>query len=379
MPTLASLIENPGDVDARLVYADILQGQGDPRGELITLHHRGTPEAIAAYLEKHADTLLGPLARFQRTWSYRRTDAFTWHLGFIRRAVVAYDSNGDRPADVKDVEADDAVAAILTHPSGALLEELVVQMNMLDDGMYFDPVLQAIATHGAPALRSLGLGEFRQAGPGSSDGNDYDYENSWAGFGDGKALWAKLPRLERLRIQLNLGGASLQDIPDEVGVFDLPNLQHLEVITGGMRGVNVRAFASGDLPRLETMELWTGNNNYGSDGNVDDLAALLAGERVPRLTRLGIMNCEFVEDVVGALVKSPLLPRLRQLSLAHGMMTDAGAQALATHADAFAHLDVLDLTGNYIQDVEPVRRICKSVLVEQRDWDDDYRYVALGE
>ena len=37
----AKLIENPNDVELRMVYADLLQSTGDPRGELIVLSHRG--------------------------------------------------------------------------------------------------------------------------------------------------------------------------------------------------------------------------------------------------------------------------------------------------------------------------------------------------
>jgi uncharacterized protein (TIGR02996 family) len=384
----AKLIDNPGDVDARLIYADFLQSKGDPRGELIVLQHRGKDAEADAYIAAHADELVGPLKLFERTWDHKPTRAFEWHLGFIRSALIGYESHTDRPdkedgdelddLDHKEARADRAVAALLTHPSAMLLESLTVRMNMLDDGMYFDPVLQALAEHGAPALRTLRLGEFQQAGPGGVQ-NDYDYENSWAGFGNGTAVWAKLPRLENLRLQMNFGGYSTQGITDEIGEFDLPKLAHLEVVTGGMSRFCLRSFASGKLPALRFIDLWIGSNNYGSDGSVEDLAPLLAGDNVPSLTHLGIINCEFTDDVVTALVHSKLLPRLRELSLAHGMMTDAGAAALVKHADAFQHLDLLDVSGNYVREQVANLRVCKRVIDKQRAWDDEYRYVALSE
>jgi uncharacterized protein (TIGR02996 family) len=376
----AKLIDNPGDAEARLVYADFLQSNGDPRGELIVMQHRGNN--ADAYVEQHKDALLGPLARFQKTFDHESKSAFEWHLGFIQNALVGYESNsaGDLDEDADECTADLVIAALLAHPSGMVLEKLTVTMNMLDDGMYFDPVLKAIAQHGAPALRTLRLGEFQQAGPGGVD-NGYDYENSWAGFGDGTAIWAKLPRLENLRIQLNLGGYSTQGITDAIGTFDLPKLKRLEVISGGVNKSCVQSFASGNVPALEYMDLWTGSHNYGGDSTLDDLAPLLAGDNVPALTHLGIMNCEFADEVVVALARSKILPRLRSVSLAHGMMTDGGAEALAANKAAFAHLDTLDLTGNYLRPagVALVRGICKNVMTEQRDWDDEYRYVALAE
>jgi uncharacterized protein (TIGR02996 family) len=382
----AKLIDNPADAEARLVYADFLQSNGDPRGELIVLQHRGGD--AAAYITAHTAELLGPLGLFTRTWDHEPTNAFDWHLGFIKTALVGYESNTDRPDaddgdDLDDLEsgatnADRAVAALLSHPSGMLLEQLTVRMNMLDDGMYFDPVLKAIAQHGAPALRTLRLGEFQQAGPGGVD-NGYDYENSWAGFGNATGLWDKLPRLETLRIQMNLGGYSTQGITDEIGAFDVPKLKRLEVVTGGMNKGCLQSFVAGKLPALEYMDLWIGSNNYGSDSTIDDLAPLLAGDNVPAVTHLGIMNCEFTDEVVVALARSKILPRLRSVSLAHGMMTDDGAAAIADNKAAFAHLDTLDLTGNYIRDVARVRGICKTVMTEQREWDEQYRYVALAE
>jgi uncharacterized protein (TIGR02996 family) len=376
----AKLTEHPGDVDLRMVYADLLQSTGDPRGELIALAHRGNQADADAYLAKHEDVLLGPLKRFKKTFDHESQDAFTWHLGFIRSAKIGYESNsaGDLDEDSDECTADLVVAALLQHPSALLLEELTITMNMLDDGMYFSDVVKAIAQYGAPALRSLRLGEYQQAGPGGVE-NGYDYENSWAGLGDASELWKAVPRLERLRIQLNLGGASLNGA-DTIGTFDLPRLEELDVITGGMSAGCARSFAAGKLPAAKRIELWFGSNNYGGDATVKDLEPLLAGDGVPKLQRLGLMNAEFADDLATALAPSPLLSRIRELSFAHGLMTDAGAQAIAAHADAYKHLASLDLSNNYISSdgIAAVRSVCPITSREQRDGE-DYRYVALAE
>jgi uncharacterized protein (TIGR02996 family) len=158
----ARLIEDPSDNDARAVYADLLQSTGDPRGELILLHQRGNQTDIDAHFEAHEAAFLGPLARFKKTFDHASQDAFVWHLGFIKSARLGYESNyaGDLDEDADECTADHVVAALLQHPSAMLLESLTITMNMLDDGMYFDKVVKAIAQHGAPALRTLRLGEF---------------------------------------------------------------------------------------------------------------------------------------------------------------------------------------------------------------------------
>src|SRR5262245_53529370 len=49
---LQAVLDDPNDLDSRLVYADALQEQGDPRGEFIAHHIAGRDEA-QALLKKH--------------------------------------------------------------------------------------------------------------------------------------------------------------------------------------------------------------------------------------------------------------------------------------------------------------------------------------
>lgn len=373
----AKMIENPSDVDLRMVYADLLQSAGDPRGELIVLQQRGKGAEVDAYLAKHGDALLGPLAAYTKTFDHEPKDAFEWHLGFIRKAIVGYESYSDkRGLDDEETTADRAVAAILQHPSALLLEELTVTMNMMDDGMYFEEVVKALAHYGAPALRSLRLGEFNHAGgPGGID-NGYDYESSWTALGDASNLWEKLPNLERLRLQMNLGG---YQGPSTIGVFDLPKLQHLEIVTGGLSAENARSFVSGKLPELTSMTLWFGDDNYGGTTTVTDLAPVFAATNLPKLSHLGLVNCSFTDEIVDALAPSKVLRQLAELSLEHGSLDDASVAKIVAHADAFGHLTSLDVNNNHISSdgIGTLRKVCPVVSNEQRGTDD--RYVPLSE
>ena len=378
----ARLIEDPSDNDARAVYADLLQSTGDPRGELIFLHQRGNQTDIDAHFAAHEAAFLGPLARFKKTFDHASQDAFVWHLGFIKSARLGYESNyaGDLDEDADECTADLVVAALLQHPSAMLLESLTITMNMLDDGMYFDKVMKAIAQHGAPTLRTLRLGEFQHAGPGGVQ-NDYEYEISWSSLGDASGVWRVVPRLEDLRIQLGLGGSSSNGDTDAIGTFELPKLKRLEVVTGGMSADCARSFAAAKLPSVESVDLWFGCHEYGGSTTAADLAPLFEGEGMPKLSHLGLMNAEITDDVVASLAASQLLARVTEVDLSHGMLTDAGAATIAAQRDRFAHLARLDLSNNYLtaSGIAAVRGVCPITEGEQRNIEDEYRYVALSE
>lgn len=59
---LAQIIESPGDLVLRQVYADLLLDRGDPRGELIALQLAGRdPDRAAQLVAAHAERWIAPL------------------------------------------------------------------------------------------------------------------------------------------------------------------------------------------------------------------------------------------------------------------------------------------------------------------------------
>ncbi len=50
--------------------------------------------------------------------------------------------------------------------------------------------------------------------------------------------------------------------------------------------------------------------------------------RLPKLTALGIRNCNFTAELCRRLVRAPIVPQLRRIDLSKGTMTDAGAAVL---------------------------------------------------
>jgi uncharacterized protein (TIGR02996 family) len=418
---LARLVEDPRDRAARLVYADALQAAGDPRGELIALHAANQRKRADALIASHADRLLGKLAAHAELWRAackldKKFDGpcgaeLEWELGFVRRACLYHDDSWldavmryspEVGAAVGGVEVmwqlarGDALELLLAHPSGALLDELVVPYHVVGGRLDFAPVIAALARHGAPALRTLRLGEFDYRGPhrrvkmkkvrGLPRPAPYRHEISWVAFGDLRPLWKAAPRLERLTLQGYFGDGTYPG-KATLGPIDAPRLQHLELISSGISAENVGAVATATWPELRHLDLWLGHSQYGYSGSARDLAPILDGKRFPKLEHLGLLNAECTDELCEMLVRARVLPRLREISLALGTMTDRGARALAANKTKLAHLDLLDVEHNYLGDGRELLRrgkdrpaICKKVASDfQREPADGRRFVSVGE
>lgn len=364
----AAILRDPDTVDAYLVHADVLQRQGDPRGELISLQHAALQPDIRseawrlsgeadALIEDHKDVLLGALAEAVESEEL----TVTWHLGFLQSARVAQAEHGS----TLDVAA--TVEALLTHPSGRFLRDLTVGMVSFEGLNAYDGVIQAIVrAGGSRLLRSLFLGDFEY--PSQS-------EISFTRVGAVSPLYPVLPGLRELRLR---GG----DV--ELGDLDLPTLRELTVETGGLPLAAVRSVMRARLPDLERLELWFGNRRHGAEAGVEDLRPLLDGEVLPKLRKLGLCNADFTAALCRVLPRSKLLSRLQELDLSQGTLADEDAAMLADNAAAFRHLDWLDLRDNMLtaEGEQRVADLCADVRYQpQRSFEefDGYRYVAVGE
>lgn len=223
-----------------------------------------------------------------------------------------------------------------------------------------------------PALRAVFL----------ADMTFEDCEISWIVQSDVTALLTAFPRLECLTIR---GGNQLTLSP-----VRHEHLRHLTIESGGLSGDVVRSVAGSDLPALTALELWLGDENYGADSTIEDLAPFFTGEKLPHLTHLALSNCEYQDDIAAAVASAPIVPRLRVLDLSKGVLTDAGADALLT-GQSLTHLESLDLHHNYL--TNGMRERLRAALEPsgvQLDLDSDdaeededdgtiYRTVAVGE
>ncbi|MFC6680091.1 STM4015 family protein [Nonomuraea ferruginea] len=183
------------------------------------------------------------------------------------------------------------------------------------------------------------------------------------------------PRLTRLEVR---GGSGLGLSPVRHQA-----LRILRVETGGLPGEMTRAIAASDLPALEHLELWLGEENYGGDTAVSDLAPILSGERLPALRHLGLQDSEIQDEIAAAVATAPVVARLESLGLSMGALTDAGAESLLT-GQPLTHLRALDLHHHYLT-ASMMRRVADALpgvrvdLSEQETPEEDWRYIAVSE
>ncbi|MFD7291247.1 STM4015 family protein [Streptomyces sp. NPDC059863] len=159
------------------------------------------------------------------------------------------------------------------------------------------------------------------------------------GQSDLAPLLEAFPGLRELAVR---GGEGL-DFP----VTGHAGLRVLRVESGGMPPEAAAHIAAADLPSLERLELWLGDDEYGGGTTVEQLAPLLAGERKPALRHLGLQNSPIQDELAAATASAPVVPRLTSLSLSMGTLSDEGGAALL-HGQPLTHLKELDLSHHFL-------------------------------
>lgn len=209
-----------------------------------------------------------------------------------------------------------------------------------------------------------------------------DCEISWIVQSDLTPILTAYPNLEELGIR---GGNQLEL---QSGRHD--NLRRLVIQSGGLPAEVVRTVGAFDFPALTDLELWLGIEDYGGDTAIEDVAPILAGDRLPALTRLALRNSYIEDRIATAVATAPITPRLTELDLSMGVLTDIGGRALLTSA-ALGNLRSLNLQHNYLSDevrqqlAAHLKRSGIQADLDTGDADEDeydgtvYRSVAVGE
>jgi len=216
-------------------------------------------------------------------------------------------------------------------------------------------------------LRSLFFGDISME----------ESEISWIQQGDLAPVLSAYPKLEELRVR---GGNQLS-----FGRLAHKALKTLVVETGGMDRSIVQQVGAADLPELEHLELWLGDDGYGANTTVADLAPILDGGRFPKLTTLGLRNCHYADDLAKAVASAPVLAKLKRLDLSLGTMTDEGGAALLA-SPGVKRLQSLDVHHHYMSEamVAKLRAIGIEVDATERQEtqyyrDEPARYVSVSE
>jgi hypothetical protein len=231
------------------------------------------------------------------------------------------------------------------------------------------PIVEALVTarDRLPALRALFLGEILQE----------EAEISWIHQTDVSPLFTAYPALEHFAVR---GSEGLS-----LGALRLERLKTLIVQSGGLPAGVVQEVAAAELPALEHLELWLGTDEYGADYSMSDLAPILAGDRFPKLTYLGLRDSHWADEIAAAVATAPVLERIRLLDLSLGTLTDTGAEALLA-SPAAARLERLDLHHHFCSKAMVTRLQGLGIPVDvserqepEQYGDDTWRYVAVGE
>jgi uncharacterized protein (TIGR02996 family) len=346
----AACVASPDDPAPWSVLADRLVEHGDPRGELAALHLAGKRAEAETFLRARCIDLVG------------RPLELAFRHGFIVGATLQIDRDDD-------IELDELTRQFLASPPARFIESLRFGLASFESDNDWAKTLRAVCESPRVAqIRALRFDAY------SSE----DCEISWTPYGDFSFAWPLLPALEHLHVRSGAGGT--------LGTIALPRLKTFIRESGGLARAEIEAIARATWPALEHLEIWFGSPDYGAEGTVADLHAILAGTGLPKLRHLGIVNCEFVPDAIPLLARSRVLPQLTSLDLSKGTMGERAADALVEHAAAFRHLAAIDVRDNFFspEDLERIRDAVPNLIGYDQRWHEEYeedgaRYVAVGE
>lgn len=358
-PELEQAFAARRDEHAAQVYADWLQAHGDVRGVLASLQRAG--DLRDDWLEANQQALLGDLKFGEQV------RGFSWHHGFLDGASLRGASRWVLKPEEGGPPLHELTRRFLALPFAHFVRRLRFGVPSRQDVDWARTLAEVTRSAQAPSVLELRF-------------DDYTFEDnelSWTPFGDFSAAWPKLPSLELLHVRSGEGGT--------LGFLDLPNLRTFIRESGGLAATELADVHRARWPRLERLDLWTGQAAYGAQATVEDVDRLLNSDAHPRLRHFGLVNCEFVHDAIPTIARSRLLPQLRRLDLSMGVLTDEDVPMLLQHAAALRHLEVLDLSKNLLGPAaKQLESLCAKVLIDPQryePYDDGQvdRYTAVGE
>ena len=361
---LAAVRADPNSDGPRLIYADYLSEQGDPRAEFIRAQlalaqldefDPRRPELVrveADLLTLHGDDWAAPFRGLATGPVFRR--------GFVEEVKVTARQFLARPAELLGagavshlhiLDASSHFAAVLASPQLAGLRGLTVYAQYLRE-----PLARAVAE--SPHLGNLatlhlgrnhvGAGGAERLAGGTGLGGLTDLDLSDNELSDGAAqLLARSGRFGGVA-RLNLAGNALTPVGAAALVRGgpLPVLGELGLAHNRLGGHAAPAPPGfGELLHLRKLDL---SHNALT---ADDLARLLPAERpgAPRAADLDLSFNRLEDAGIERLVRTSVWPNLRRLRLGGNAVTDAGLIALA-RASNFQHLRHLDLSNNLLSD-----------------------------
>ncbi|MEO8699789.1 MAG: WGR domain-containing protein [Kofleriaceae bacterium] len=368
---------NPEDPDAYLVYADWMQANGEIRGELAVLQHAGKTKEAKAMLRKYADWFLGDFAK--KAKALPSDLELEWYCGFIKKATIGWPSfehgmDYDDETAGEQLDEDESwyercqrlVGEFLKLPSAQFIQELELGPMPGDEECSLGCFARAIDEVKPVTLRKLTI----------ANTGEWDISSTSTAMPDSKSI-------KNLR-ELRIGGGT-----PSIGKIDLPELRSFSVETGGLGKKALAEIAAAKWPKLERLEIWTGDPSYGSTCTAKQLAPIFAATGLKHLKHLMLKNCAFADAAVKLLVNSKLLRQLETLDLSMGNLSDKGVAMMLKDRAQFAHLTLLCLDDSALDETtdKMVKGLAKKVTMlgqtperavprGENSWG---RYTAVGE
>ncbi len=196
---------------------------------------------------------------------------------------------------------------------------------------------------------------------------EYDEcEVSWIEQADYSKLWEALPQLEKLTIK---GSMNL-----ELGEIRHQNLKSLQIICGGLPKKILAGIGAAELPELRNLLLYIGVEDYGFDGDVSDIEAMLSKSDFSRLEVLGIMDSEIQDEITEVVVKSKYMDQIEVLDLSMGSLSDKGGGILLEELPRHENIRFVNLEYHYMSDemMKKLKGLAVSVNVDDQQEDDEY-------
>ncbi|WP_166831487.1 TIGR02996 domain-containing protein [Thalassoroseus pseudoceratinae] len=391
---LREIRRQPDDTVPRLIYADWLEERGDARAELIRVQceletHDDIPEDFSLALKARERELIADLeSQCLADLDTLAVRAVRFRGGLVDAVIVEGDrflqhgrilsrwAPALRSLDWRQMPRDAGTALRQALRSPFL--SAVTELDLSDNSIGRSGIPELANARRSEQLRSLYVSQTRLAGPGmqelmraalwslerldcSHNGlSPFDVQaltrseqfaklttldlshNTIAD--DGLRMLSQWDRLRSLR-DLNL---SYNDI-GPVGMKTLTVSEHmvdldtLDLSGNIMHGGGIQEIASGsNFSRLSRLKL----NDAGLEAT--DLTRLV---RSPYLKRLTHLELDFnpLGELDPDIMQSPILSRLRQLSLRHTQLDNVTAREIAK-SDAFTSIEQLDVRENPLID-----------------------------
>lgn len=350
---LAAIAASPDEDAPRLVYADFLNGKGDPRGEFITLQCRLSAArdddarrklriAENKLLAAHEDTWTAAFFAVAKSTPHRRVKVL-FHRGFLEEATLPIEAlddleplfevapllrrlRFDSPFFTGQTQTPPTLAGRLSSPKLRGLRSLDLRIPAGGDAA---AVELAQCKH-LTGLRSLHL-----------------EATAWPLADSPMPIFSGPPETHLFTAT---GARALASAPHLTGV------RRLELAGNALAGPGVKALLDGAW-RLESLDV--------SGNKLDDLAlaALSTSPALAKLEHLAIGGGSFSEAALRSFAKSKNLASLTSLDLRHSMLGPRGLRAFL-EALALPKLTALSLEATGLGD-EGVVALAKSPAVRQ--------------